>query len=694
VSAATLPDARKAPGPPVDVLLVDDRADKLLALESILQDADVRVTTARSGQEALRALLRAEFAVILLDVKMPLLDGFETASLIRGRPSTEKTPIIFMTAVSDLEAGMSRGYALGAVDYIQMPVQPEVLRAKVKVFVDLYRRREQMREQAEQRRLHEAREHAQRLAEAADRLDFETRRNRFFTLAPDLLGVAGFDGRLRQLNESWQRTLGFTAEELCARPIVEFVHPSDRQAMAEQLRELAAGAPTACFENRHRHADGSYRWLSWTAAPFHEEGLVYVFARDVTFRKVAEESRLELVREQEARRAAERENELKDQFLATLSHELRSPLTPILGWVTMLRNEEVAAAETEHALEVIERNARLQAQLVEDLLDVSRIMSGKLHIEPEAVDLRAVVERGLDAVRGTAQKRGVALRLDLGPEPVPVLADPERLQQVVWNLAANAVKFSAEGGAVALTVEADDETARLRVCDDGIGMSAEFLPHAFEHFQQASSGSTRTHGGLGLGLAIVSHIVQAHGGSVSAESGGIGRGATFTVSLPLAVPEGAVAPRGEPDDSAPPAGPRLLQGRRLLVVDDEADVRDLLARVLELAGAQVLRAASVREALERIDGEPPDLVVSDIGMAGEDGYALVERVRGFLNREGRPVPVVAVTAYATAQDAERVRAAGFSAHLAKPVDPRTVVSTLVEALESESAPPRGRPASA
>src|SRR5262245_3402000 len=410
---------REEPPAPVNVLLVDDRADKLLALESILADTGVRVMSARSGHEALRALLRNEFAVILLDVNMPQLDGFETASLIRGRPSTQKTPIIFMTAVSDLEAGMSRGYALGAVDYIQMPVQPDVLRAKVKVFVDLYRRREQVREQAEERRLRQEREHARRLAEAADRIDFETRRNRFFTLAPDMLGIAGLDGRLRQLNDSWQRTLGFSAEELCARPIVEFLHPSDRHTVTDRLRELADGAPTARFENRHRHADGSYRWLSWTAAAFHEEGLVYVFARDVTVQKLAEESRLQLVREQEARRAAERENELKDQFLATLSHELRSPLTPILGWVTMLRNEQVAAAETAHALEVIERNARLQAQLVEDLLDVSRIMSGKLRIEALAVDLRAVVERGLDAVRGTAQKRGVALRVDLGPAPVP-----------------------------------------------------------------------------------------------------------------------------------------------------------------------------------------------------------------------------------------------------------------------------------
>jgi len=679
---------REEPPAPVHVLLVDDRADKLLALESILADSGVQVTTARSGHEALRALLRHEFAVILLDVNMPQLDGFETASLIRGRPSTEKTPIIFMTAVSELEAGMARGYALGAVDYIQLPVQPEVLRAKVSVFVELYRRREQVREQAERRRQREEREHAQRLAEASDRLDFETRRNRFFTLAPDLLAIADLEGRLLQLNSSWERSLGFAYDELCARSVVDFLHPDDRQALLDQLRDLVEGAPAARFENRCRHADGSYRWLSWTAAAFREEGLVYLFARDVTFRKLAEESRLELVREQEARKAAERDNELKDQFLATLSHELRSPLTPILGWATMLRNEQVAPGEVAHALEVIERNARLQAQLIDDLLDVSRIVTGKFRMEPTPVDLRTVVEKGLDAVRPAADRRRIHLAVDLGPGPVSVLADPERLQQVVWNLAANAVKFSGEGGTVHVRVEADGDKALLSVQDEGVGISPDFLPHAFEHFKQASQGSTRTHGGLGLGLAIVSHIVQAHGGSVAAESGGIGKGATFTVVLPRVIevelPEraGAAEPAGTADGRD-----ALLRGRRLLVVDDEADVRDVLSHVLGCHGARVTTAASVEEALAHFDVERPDMVVSDIGMAGEDGYALLERVRSLRSHDGRPVPVVAVTAYAMPVDAARIRESGFRAHLVKPVDPRVVVETVVDALSGDGPEP-------
>jgi PAS domain S-box-containing protein len=686
MSAQLIP--ARTPPPPVNVLLVDDRADKLLALEAVLNDGAHRVVTARSGAEALRALLRDEFAVILLDVSMPQLDGFQTATLIRGRPSSEKTPIIFMTALADTDAGVARGYSLGAVDYIHLPVEPAVLKAKVQVFVELYRTREQVRaefEHAEALRRRQEREHALRLAEAADRLDVETRRNRFFTLAPDMLGIAGFDGRLRQLNASWESTLGIGVEELCARPCFELLHPDDQDAMRAELRNLAQGAPGARFENRHRHGDGSYRWLSWRAVPFREEGLVYVFVRDITFRKVAEEERLQLVREQEARRAAERENKIKDHFLATLSHELRSPLTPILGWTTLLRSGQLGPAEVPRALEVIERNVRLQSQLIDDLLDVSRIVSGKLRMDLRSVDLRVVVEAGLDAVRAVADARGVELDMDLGAAPVRVVGDQERLQQVVWNLATNAVKFSPRGSVVRVELDLEDASARLRVQDQGIGISAEFLPHVFDRFQQAASGTTRTHGGLGLGLAIVRHIVQAHGGTTAAASDGLGRGACFTVVLPRE----SEAPRADPP--APAASREALRsalsGRTILVVDDEAGVRELLAVVLGRQGALVVSAASVEEAVALFEAEKPDLVVSDIAMPGADGYALAHRLR---LREASSVAAVALTAYAAPEDAARALAAGYRAHIAKPVDPDVVVRTLAGLLDGpapSAAPP-------
>jgi PAS domain S-box-containing protein len=673
------PEAAQVPPVPLpaNVLLVDDRPDKLIALESILADGDHRVVTARSGAEALRALLREEFAVILLDVSMPQLDGFQTAKLIRGRVRSRNTPIIFMTALSELESGMARGYSLGAVDYIQLPIDPDVLKAKVAVFVELYRKREEVRQQAELLRQRQEREHVQRLAEAADRLEVETRRNRFFTLAPDMLGIAGFDGRLWQLNQSWENTLGISSEELCARPSYEFLHPEDQAVMREQLQRLADGAPRARFEGRHRHGDGSYRWLSWTAAPFREEGLVYLFVRDITFRKIAEEERLELVREQEARRAAERENEIKDHFLATLSHELRSPLTPILGWTTMLRSGKLGPAETPRALEVIERNARLQAQLIDDLLDVSRIVSGKLRLDQRPVDLRSVVEAGIETVRAVAAQRGIQLSLDLGQEPLYVVGDQERLQQVVWNLATNAVKFSSRGGSVRVTLERGGDAALLRVCDDGIGISAEFLPHVFDRFLQASAGTTRSHGGLGLGLTIVRHIVEAHGGSVIAESEGLERGACFSVLLPCAGSELAVLER-RGEQGAPGADQHAaLAGRTVLIVDDEADVRDVLRAALEEHGARVVTAGSAAEAVMRYESEKPDVLVSDIGMPGSDGYMLAERLR--LGSPGA-APAIALTAYASHEDAMRAVEVGFKLHLAKPVDAALVVRSVAGVL--------------
>jgi PAS domain S-box-containing protein len=607
---------------------------------------------------------------------MPQLDGFQTAKLIRGRDSSHDTPIIFMSALADLEGGTARGYQLGAVDYIQLPIQPDVLKAKVSVFVELYRRREEVRRQAETLRERQEREHAQRLAEATDRLEVETRRNRFFTLAPDMLGIAGFDGRLRQLNQSWELTLGIGAEELCARPSYEFLHPEDQAPMREQLRRLADGAARARFENRHRHGDGSYRWLSWTAAPFHEEGLVYVFVRDITFRKVAEEERLQLVREQEARRAAERENEIKDHFLAALSHELRSPLTPILGWATMLRSGRLGPAETPRALEVIERNAKLQAQLIDDLLDVSRIMSGKLRLHPRPVDVRSVVEAGIEPVRAAAGQRGIQLSLDVGPEPLYVVGDQERLQQVVWNLATNAVKFSSRGGGVRVSLERAGDAALLRVRDDGIGISAEFLPHVFDRFLQASAGTTRTHGGLGLGLTIVRHIVEAHGGSVTAESQGLERGACFSVLLPCA--SEAALPERDGARAAAEADQRAaLAGRTVLVVDDEADVREVLRVALEQHGARVVTAGSAAEAVMRFESERPDVLVSDIGMPGSDGYMLAERLK---LRSPGATPAIALTAYASREDSGRAFAAGFRLHLPKPVDAALVARSVAEVL--------------
>jgi len=763
----------------VSILLVDDRPDKLLALEAVLSDLGQKLIKAGSGKEALKAILRQDFAVILLDVNMPGMDGFETAALIRQRKKSEKTPIIFFTALSDTDTHVTRGYSLGAVDYIRVPVEPDILRAKVAAFVDLYKKTEQVKRQAELMRQLQEREHRTQLAEATDRLEAETKRNRFFTLAIDMLAIAGFDGHFKQLNPSWEKTLGFTDEELKSKPLIEFVHLEDRSSTEEQLHRLQAGDSIAYFENRYRTKAGGWRWLGWTAAPFAEEGLIYIFARDLTERKVAEEERLHLIREQaaraaaeaaerraaflasdcneemleglahdaaarralcslgpssmmviplvargrplgaltflfgesgrrygrldlelaeelgrraalaadnawlyrssqEARKAAERANRAKDEFLATLSHELRTPLTPILGWTVMLRSGTLDQAGMLRGLEVIERNVRAQTQLIEDLLDVSRIVTGKLRVEVRPIELVPVVEAGLDAVRPSAEAKEIHLDVQLDPMDCKVLGDPDRLQQVVWNLASNAVKFTPKAGRVEVRLNRVDSQVQLSVRDNGKGISADFLPYVFDRFRQADSTSTRKYGGLGLGLAIVRHLVELHGGTVHAESSGPDQGATFTVRLPL-MEERTEPARSRPAAEGGHAGGVRLDGVKVLVVDDELDMRDFLSVSLRQYGADVTAIASVGEAVEALERERPDVLVSDIGMPGEDGYALIRKIRALGPERGGQVPAAALTGFAHGEDTSRVLSAGYQVHLPKPVEPSQlaqVVGTL------------------
>jgi len=851
----------------VSILLVDDRPDKLMALEAVLADLGQNLIKATSGKDALKAVLKQDFAVILLDVNMPVMDGFETAALIRQRKKSEKTPIIFFTALSDTDTHITRGYSLGAVDYLRIPVEPDILRAKVAAFVDLYKKTEKVKQQAEMMRELQEREHRSQLAEATDRLEAETKRNRFFTLAIDMLAIAGFDGHFKQLNPSWEKTLGFTDDELKAKPLIEFVHLEDRASTEEQLQSVQTGASIAYFENRYRTKAGGWRWLGWTAAPFAEEGLIYIFARDLTERKVAEEERFHLIREQtaraaaeaaerraafladagislassldyhttlarlvrlvvpfmadwcaldvrdedgavrrvevahadagkedlarrlmafspdpegedpqarvmrtrepclapecndemlaglvrdaeaqkalrasgtcsmmviplvargrplgaltflsdkasrtygrldlelaeelgrraalaadnawlyrssqEARKGAERANRAKDEFLATLSHELRTPLTPILGWTVMLRSGTLDQAGMLRGLEVIERNVRAQTQLIEDLLDVSRIVTGKLRVEVRPIDLVPVVEAGLDAVRPSAEAKDIHLDVKLDPIDSKVLGDPDRLQQVVWNLASNAVKFTPKGGRIEVRLGRADAHVRLSVKDNGKGISAEFLPYVFDRFRQADSTSTRKYGGLGLGLAIVRHLVELHGGTVHAESSGPDHGATFTVRLPLMEERPlAAAPAGRGSESGDAASAVRLDGVKVMVVDDELDMRDFLSVSLRQYGADVTALASVGEAVAALEREKPDVLVSDIGMPGEDGYALIRKVRALGPERGGQVPAAALTGFAAGDDTTRVLSAGYQVHLPKPVEPSQlaqVVGTL------------------
>jgi len=386
--------------------------------------------------------------------------------------------------------------------------------------------------------------------------------------------------------------------------------------------------------------------------------------------------------ERRLRTEAEEANRTKDEFLATLSHELRTPLTAMLGWTRMLRMKELDEPTSEHALETVERNAKAQAQLIEDLLDVSRIITGKLRLDVRPIELLPVIEAALDAVRPAANAKSIELQTQLDPLAGAVSGDPSRLQQVFWNLLANAVKFTSRGGRVEVRLERVDSHVELTVKDTGQGITPEFLPYVFDRFRQADGSTTRLHGGLGLGLAIVRHLVELHGGTVRADSAGSGQGATFNVQLPLAqLPDADFGLRLE--ESAPKksasrkAQPATLEGLRVLVVDDEQDALAFIQTVLEKQGAEVLAARSVRSALEALENFKPDVLVSDIGMPDEDGYALIRQVRAREQaQEGGAIPAVAVSAYVGEENRRQALESGFQLHVAKPVDPEELVAVV------------------
>jgi signal transduction histidine kinase/ActR/RegA family two-component response regulator len=388
---------------------------------------------------------------------------------------------------------------------------------------------------------------------------------------------------------------------------------------------------------------------------------------------------------EELLRAAETASRLKDEFLATVSHELRTPLTAMLGWAEMLRTGRLSEAKQRQALATIERNARAQVQLVEDLLDVSRIVSGRLRLEMGAVLPWQFIEPAAESVRVAADAKEVALELDLDPTIGPVVGDAARLQQVAWNLLTNAVKFTPRGGRVKVTSRRVGPHVELRFCDTGRGVSPEFLPYMFDRFRQADGSSTRAQGGLGLGLAIVKHLVELHGGTIEARSDGEGCGSEFIVRLPAPDRDALVAQRSAEAPSHPSLGfdcPPEVVGLRVLIVEDEPDTRDLLVMLLELCHAQVRSASSAAEARELIARDAPDVIISDIGMPGGDGYALIRDVRAMSRDRGGRVPAVALTAYARAEDRARALRAGFDEHLPKPVEPRDLVRVIASLARS------------
>jgi PAS domain S-box-containing protein len=464
---------------------------------------------------------------------------------------------------------------------------------------------------------------------------------------------------------------------------LNFVHPEDLDALQQAVAIAINNRTEYEIDFRYSTRDGKPGWMIGKGRAFYDaEGKPYRLAGlgwDVTGRKRAEEERERLIEsERAARTEAEEANRIKDEFLATLSHELRTPLTAMLGWLSMLRAERLDEETAAHALETVERNARAQAQLIEDLVDVSRIAGGKLKLEVRAIDLAPVIAAAIDIVRPAADAKGVHIQFSSEARVGAVSGDPARLQQVIWNLLSNAVKFTSRDGHVYVSFGQSDSSAELVVRDTGIGIHPDFLPRVFERFRQAEGPVTRTHRGLGLGLAIVRHLIELHGGTVTAESQGEGFGATFTIRMPLAAiqtDDRAMSGSDQPAGEKTSTTRQPLEGLRVLVVEDEPDARELLSLTLECAGAQVEAVTSAQEALDNLRVFKPDVLLSDIGLPVESGYELIRKVR-LLSSEASNIPAVALTAFATEKDRQLAISAGFQMHLSKPVDPDVLVAAI------------------
>lgn len=505
----------------VNVLLVDDQAPNLLALESILAEDGLELIRAESGRAALKALLEREFAVILLDVQMPDLDGFETAALIRERDKSRDTPIIFLTALSRSETHVFRGYELGAVDYIFKPFQPEILRYKVNIFVDLFRKALAIRRQAQE-------------------LGRLSRQNELIlnAAAEGIFGVNG-DGIATFVNPAAAEMIGRRADDVIGRDVHPLLHPVFPGVTICDVRccplnaALHGHAPRSDeVEDMFFRDDGTSFPAEFSASAIQDENGESI-GTVITFRDVSEKRAAALAAENERRfREADAQNRAKDNFLATLSHELRTPMTSILGWVQFLRSGEYSEDELREALHMIENSARLQKRLIDDMLDVSRIVLGKFQVELRPTHLSEVVEAAVSNARPDASERGVRLTSEIVRENEDLVdADAGRLQQVIGNILSNAIKFTPAGGQVDLRLERVEDRLQISVRDEGEGIEPSFLPHVFERLRQADASAKRS--GLGLGLAIARHIIDLHHGDIHAESEGLGKGARFTISLPL-----------------------------------------------------------------------------------------------------------------------------------------------------------------
>lgn len=683
------------------VLVVDDTPATTDMVRTALEDAGYRVSVATSGESALRRARLVVPDLVLLDVMMPGFDGYETCRRLKADEAMRDVPVIFLSALSET-VDQVKGFQAGGVDFLGKPIAPLELLARVHTHLTIDHLRRALR--AANKSLEDrvaARTAELRSANAALEVEITERRRveeelRFANTilqtqqeaSPDGILVVDEHGDVLSLNRRFS-TLWDIPEELLGRRVGglllrwvtrKVAHPADflvrvrdiygyRENSACEEIALANGVVLEGHSAPIFGPRGEYRGRVW-------------YSRDITARKLAEREREVLLSGERAARAeAERAGRMKDEFLATLSHELRTPLSAVLGWSQALQ-KETTSDRIRHRLEVIERNARAQARIIDDLLDMSGVVSGKVRLNMGPVDLMKVIEAALESAKPAADAKSILLDSKLDAEAGPVWGDEDRLQQVVWNLLSNGIKFTPHGGAVRVVVRRSSAQVELEVSDTGIGISDEFMPYLFERFRQADASTTRRYRGLGLGLAIVRHLVEAHGGAVRASSAGEDRGATLTVTLPLQAPHAEHKPgQAMPSEillagSGVASEPLNLERIRVLVVDDEPDARELISRLLTDHHAEVEAAGTVTEALVMLRRRTPSVLVSDISMPDEDGYSLIRRVRQLPHELGGDVPAVALTALARAEDRDRAIQAGYQVHLTKPFEPLELVASI------------------
>lgn len=641
----------------VKILLVDDQPAKLMSYEVILAPLDEHLVKASSGAEALRLLLTTDFAVVVMDVCMPELDGFELARMIREHPRLEKTSIILVSAVFMSDIDRLRGYHSGAVDYMPVPIIPEVLRAKVSVFVDLYRKTEQLRGlnlELEERVSHRTQDLA------ATTASLEKSEERFRFLAENIasmLWISALDGTITYANRRWLEYRGLTELPSGSQwPDIE-VHADDRERWLAEWRAHLDTGERFDIEARHRRYDGTYRWFLTRAAPrLGDDGEM------ICWFGVTTDIHDQKTMHQQLRDADRR----KDEFLAVLSHELRNPLSPIRNAVQVMR---LAGAENPQIVwcrDVIERQTEHLTRLVDDLLDVSRITRGKVRLQKETIDLGAVVASAVETNRQLIEAKKHVVSIETPETPVLVSGDPMRIGQVFANLINNAAKYMEVGGSIVVQVARDASDpflATVRVRDTGYGIPAAVLPIVFEMFTQGDRTISDAQGGLGVGLSLVRSLVGLHGGTVEAHSDGAGRGSEFLVRLPALDRDGVRMP---PPSSQLGAPRRSDAARVVLVVDDNQDSADSLAILLRTLGHEVHTASDGLAAIDGAERLRPDVVLLDLGMPRCDGYEAAKAIRQ--KPWGRSMVLVAQTGWGQEEDRKRTASAGFDLHMTKPID--------------------------